>query len=457
MLVVSNTQPYEHTYHGDTIEANSLISGLTESLDQVLSRKNGTWVAWGDGEADYQVTDNEGRVEVPPGDESYTLKRVKLSDEETDKHYEGFCNRVVWPVCHGILDNVYNKRGYWKYYQQVNEKFADAVVEEVDDDETIWIQDYHFMLTPEMVRERVSDDTTLKHFWHIPWPSTDTFEVCPQKTELLRGMLANDEIGFHISEYKDNFIECVEQYCPEAEVDGDTVRLDGHSTEVVASPLGVDVEDLTESAESLNETDWESFKQDHGITTDTVLLGVERIDYMKGIPRRLDAFELLLEENEDLHGEVTYVQKSSVSRGNIPEYDELGDVTDERIEEINERFGTSAWTPVVHIKERIPERDLNLMYRFSDVLLVTSLIDGMNLVSQEYVACSVEYEGALVLSKFAGSWEILSGGAYTVNPYDTPQVAEQIGRAIREDAYRQEGRMKLMRRAVEHNDINEWL
>lgn len=457
IVVLSNTQPYEHIYDGNSITANSLVSGLTASLDQVLKRTDGTWIAWGDGEADYEVTDDRGAVRVPPEDEAYTLRRLKLSPEEENKHYEGFCNRVLWPLCHDLLDNLYMKEGYWGYYKQVNERFAEAAAEEVSEGGLVWTQDYHFALVPEMVRAR-RDDVTLRHFWHIPWPSANTFRVCPFPVEVLEGLLGNDKIGFHIEEYRDNFLDCVRRFCDDATVEDDgTISYDGRTVQTSARPLGVDVHETRTCANTVSGHEWESFREQYDISTETVLLGVERIDYMKGIPRRIDALEHFFEENPDMHGNVTYVQKSSVSRGAIPEYKATNDSVENRIEEVNERFGNDAWTPIVHIKERLPERYLCALYRYSDVLLVTSLIDGMNLVSQEYVAAKRERNGALVLSEFAGSSELLDEGAYIVNPYDTPAVADTIDEALRADDEEKKRRMESMRKAVNSNDINQWL
>jgi trehalose 6-phosphate synthase len=474
LVVVSNRQPYSHTYADESdateIEVQRPVGGLTAGLDPVIQRAAGTWVAWGDGDADREVVDDEGRVRVPPEDPAYTLQRVWLDDDAVEEYYYGYSNQVLWPLCHGDVGNITYEPRFWQRYEEINEQFADAVVDRVnasdsvsadDSGSLVWFQDYHFGLAPAMVRSRVGDETTIAQFWHIPWPSLESFEVCPQTHQLLEGLLANDLLGFHVDPHCANFLECVDACIEGATIDWDAGRVHhaGNETAVASFPMGVDTDRIERLAGSEAADDfWTGFLESQDIAADTtVAVGVDRLDYTKGIPERIRAVEHLLETRPEYRGEFVYVQKASESRSRIPAYQQLQREVDETVGRVNDRFGTDDWTPVVGITEMLPPESLYGLYRHADLGLVSPVRDGMNLVAKEYVAAQVENEGALLLSKFAGAVEDLGGYAYTINPYATEEFAETIHEAVAESPTVRKRRMRQLRQLVAAYDLDAWM
>lgn len=461
LVVVSNRQPYSHGYEGEDVVVSRPAGGLTAGLDPVMQRARGTWVAWGDGEADRLVSDADGAVEVPPEDPSYTLQRVWLEEDEVEDYYYGFANRVLWPLCHGAMGNLSYEPRYWHQYERVNQKFADATVEQAAADSTIWFQDYHFALAPRMVRESVPATTTLAQFWHIPWPASDTFRACPKGRRLLEGLLANDLLGFHVDRYCQNFLECVEDAVPEATIDweGGRIHYDGRTTTVESFPMGVDVsriEALAASAEAAKY--WGRLCAEQNIDTDTtVAVGVDRLDYTKGIPERLRAIEYLLENYPEYRENFVYVQKGAESRSQIPAYQRLQSDVTAAIERVNDRFATDDWQPVVSLTEHLSEGELYGLFRHSDVALVSPVRDGMNLVAKEYVSSQLDSDGALLLSDLAGAHEDLGEYAYSINPYDPEEFASTIHEAATTPGPDRRERMRRQRQLVTVYDLSSWM
>jgi trehalose 6-phosphate synthase len=500
LIVVSNRQPYSHGYGaggdedgtGDengserTITVDRPAGGLTAGLDPVLQRTAGTWIAWGDGEADREVTNEDGEVRMPPESEAYTLKRVWLDEETVEEYYYGYSNRVLWPLCHGGVWKTEFAERHWQRYRQVNETFAESVVERAEPDSLIWFQDYHFSLAPRFVREAASGPF-LMHFWHITWPAWDTFRACPQHRALLAGLLGNDLLGFHTERYCANFLDCVANAFEDAFVDREDGRVnyEGHTTTVQAFPLGVDAAAIAESSTAVDPDFFEGFGREHGIAPGTrIALGVDRLDYTKGIVERLNALERLFETHEDWRGRLTYVQKASESRSLIPEYQDLQTEVRESIERLDERFGTEEWTPVIYLDQFLPSEELYGLYRAADVMLVSAVRDGMNLVAKEFVAAQVdepgdppderdreqgaEHEGiergvgreppgVLVLSDQTGAYEELGEHALTINPYDTEGFADAIAAALSMPADERRERMATLREQVTTNDLDAWM
>ncbi len=462
LVVVSNRQPYRHNYADESNEivVDQPIGGLTAGLDRVMRDIDGLWIAWGDADADPVVVDAENRVRVPPEDPSYTLKRVWLEEEAIQEYYYGFSNQVLWPLCHDLVDKMEYDESYWERYRDVNETFAGIVAEAAPDDAIVWFQDYHFALAPGMVRPALGEDATLMQFWHIPWPAWDTFRVCPRRRELVEGLLATDLLGFHIERYRDNFLEGVAACLDDAAVDFDAgeVEYEGHTTVVEAFPMGVDVERIAELSERADEAFWPSFCDRFGIDPDaSVAVGVDRLDYTKGIPERLDALDLFWEENPEWRGELTYVQRASESRSAIPAYQQLGREVKEQVERINERFGTDDWTPVVYIEDHLANEELYGLYRHSDLALISPIRDGMNLVAKEYVAAQADEDGVLLLSTLAGADEELGAQAKTVEPYDSAAFAEAIEAALTMPTDERRTRMRTLRKTVAENNLDDWI
>jgi trehalose 6-phosphate synthase/phosphatase len=456
LVVVSNRQPYAHDYDDGEITVSRPAGGLTAGLDPVMQRAEGTWIAWGDGDADFEVADDEGRVRVPPDDPSYTLSRVRLSEEDVERYYYGYSNRALWPLCHGMIGTARCDGRDFERYRSVNRRFADAVVDRIDGgDALIWFQDYHFGLAPRMVREDV-DDAVLTQFWHIPWPTWDTFRVCPPAATIVSSLLANDLLVFHTPKYVRNFLDCVEAAVPEAAVDrsSGTVVRDDQTTSVVAFPLGVDAGRIGDLAER---DAWPDLERRHGLEDRTIALGVDRLDYTKGIPERICALERFFEDHPEHRGDLTYVQKGTGSREEIAAYQHLQNRVDRSIERVNDRFGTDDWRPIVRVREHLPKEELYALYRHSDLALVTPLRDGMNLVAKEFVAAQLDGKGALLLSEFAGAHEELGDDAVTINPYDTQGVADAIERAVSLPEEERRTRMADLRDRVESYDLVVWM
>ncbi|RBI60633.1 trehalose-6-phosphate synthase [halophilic archaeon] len=465
LLVVSNRQPYSHEY-GEAqgtgeriIEVDRPAGGLTAGLDPVMQQTDGTWIAWGDGDADTDVVDDDDCVTVPPGDDGYTLRRVWLSQEDVDNYYYGYSNQVLWPLCHGDPGRMNAEEQFWQRYQDVNRTFADAVAEQANDDMLVWFQDYHFGLAPRAVRND-HPDARLAQFWHIPWPAWDTFHACPHGAALLDGLLANDMLGFHVERYCRNFLRCVDQCLDDATVDWNTnqVRYRDDETVVKSFPMGVDF-DRIECCSATDAADafWNEFHERHGLGDMQIVLGVDRLDYTKGIPQRIAALERLWETRPAWRGELTYVQKGIGSREQIDEYQQLQSRVDDAIERVNGRFGTDDWQPIINVEEMLPTNQLYGLYRHSDIALVSPVRDGMNLVAKEYVAAQIDADGVLLLSELAGAHNELGEHALSINPYDTAGFADTIEQALTMDDSERERRMTRLRHDVASNNLYWWM
>ncbi|WP_458186061.1 alpha,alpha-trehalose-phosphate synthase (UDP-forming) [Haladaptatus sp. NG-WS-4] len=459
LVLVSNREPYTHERDDGDIRVVRPTGGLTSALDPMMASTGGTWVAWASGDADTEVTDENGCVRVPPESPAYELKRVSLTDEQVINYYYGYSNKVLWPLCHSDTAKTTPKARYWRHYRETNQQFADAIRERIgDSDAVVWFQDYHFALAPRMVREQAPDVFCMQ-FWHIPWPSWDVFQSCPQYDELLEGLLANDLLGFHLDQYCQNFIDCVSNAL-DVEVDRERGRIhyDGRTIHVAAFPLGIDAEERrTLAASSDADEQWESLRETYPLTADRQLaVGVDRLDYTKGIEQRLAALEHLWEWYPEFRERLTYVQKASESRSRIDEYQQVQSNVTEQIDQLNDRFRTESWQPVVYIDDYLPQSALAALYREADVCLVSSLRDGMNLVAKEFVASQVADPGTLVLSELVGAHEELGDEALTVHPNDTEAFAASIQQALEISPEERSNRMQRMQRQVEANDIDHW-
>jgi trehalose 6-phosphate synthase len=479
LVVVSNRQPYSHTTEDGEIAVDRPAGGLTAALDPVMQSAAGTWVAWGDGDADREVVSTEDTVAVPPEDPAYDLRRVWLTDEQIEGYYRGYSNRVLWPLCHLDTAKMNPREEFWRAYRETNTEFADAILDSTDgqgSDPVIWFQDYHLALAPREVRDS-RPEAFLAQFWHIPWPSWDVFRTCPQYEALLDGLLANDLLGFHTDQYYRNFLDCVDA-ATDARVDRSSwsVSYRGERTFVRSFPLGIDASrqaELAESGAELTESGvdggdgstesdpddwWTSFRGAHDIgPDDTLAVGVERLDYTKGIEQRLAALERFWEDSPEWRGDLTYVQKGTESRSGIEAYDRLQDRVAADIERINDRFGTDDWTPIVYVTDYVPEEGLAALYREADLGVVTPIRDGMNLVAKEFVAAQTRDPGVLVLSELAGATEQLGEEAVLVHPHDTAGFADAIDDALSLSRVDRRQRIADLQREVHAEDVFAWL
>ncbi len=457
LVVASNRQPYSHEREDGDIVVNSPAGGLTSALDPVMQSTGGTWVAWGSGSADFDVSDANGRVGVPPESPAYEIRRVELSDDQVEKYYYGYSNQVLWPICHIDPTKMNATDSFWNHYQQANRAFADAIIDETDDDSVIWFQDYHLALAPRLVREE-RPNTFCMQFWHITWPSWDTFQSCPQYEQLLDGLLANDLLGLHTERYCQNFLDCAAML-PDVRVDRATrsVVYDEHRTFVRPFPLGIDAKERQELAKSPEATEfWNEFRAEHAVG-ETLAIGVERLDYTKGIPERLSALERFWERHPEWRGEFTYIQKATESRSQIDAYQELQQRVESDIERINDRFGTDDWTPIVYLTAHLPKEGLAALYREADLGIVTPRRDGMNLVAKEFVASQVAEAGVLLLSELAGANDELGDEAVSVHPHDTKGFVDAIEEALSLPREERERRMYGLKKQVCSNDVYAWM
>lgn len=434
LVVVSNREPYEHRWGEEVGEmaVRRPAGGLTSALDPVMQALGGTWVAWGSGEADAAAVDRTGRVQVPPDEPAYTLRRVWLTADDIHHYYLGFSNQLLWPLCHLRPDLSRVRASQWERYRRVNRRFAEATLDEVKGKEAaVWFQDYHLALAPLFVRSRRAD-VALAHFWHIPFPPIEVFRLSPHAEYLLRGMLANDLMGFHLPQFADNFLRCARRIAG-AEVSWErrTATLGGHTCHVGDFPISIDVEQFRQAATANGvEEQMEKLRARYAPPGGMVGVGVDRLDYSKGLPEKLKALEILWERYPEFRRRFTFVQVAVPSRSEIQAYDELESRVERQARDINERFGGDGWTPVHLLRQSLAAERLAVLYRMADVCIVSSLQDGMNLVAKEFVASQVDGRGTLLVSEFAGAAEEMANGAILINPYDPETCATKIRDAL---------------------------
>lgn len=457
LIVVSNREPYIHRAgkHGTVVDRPA--GGLVAALDPVMQAISGTWVAWGSGERDFEVTDPAGRVRVPPDAPRYTLRRVGLPKPEVDGYYYGYANQALWPLFHNAVDKARFRRRAWTMYQVANQRFAAAVLEESTGQDLIWVHDYHLALCPRMLRG-ADPDLFLMHFWHIPWPAWDVFRICPQSAELLDGLLANDLLVFQHPRHAQHFMDCAHQALG-AQVDPEEggVEYNGRLVTVKAFPISVDVQTLEERARSRAADRWMArFRRRFELEGRSVVLGVDRLDYTKGIPERLSALELFFRRFPDYRMRVVFIQKSAPSRTQIKAYRILQKRVETMIEHLNTTYGTDHWRPVLYLPRPLPPAGLSALYRMADLCVVSSLQDGMNLVAKEFIASQVDERGVLVLSELAGARDELPW-ALPINPYDVEGFADALSRGLALPAEEKRERMRQLRAYLAAHDIYHWM
>ncbi|MBI4226830.1 MAG: trehalose-6-phosphate synthase [Candidatus Omnitrophica bacterium] len=459
LLVIANREPYMHVRQGRQVRWIMPASGLVTAMEPILRACGGTWIAHGAGDADRETADGSGKLRVPPDEPMYTLRRVWLEKQEEDGYYYGFANEGLWPLCHIAHTRPLFRAEDWRHYRQVNMTFAQAAVEEMRGMERpyLLIQDYHFALLPRLIREK-RPDARVALFWHIPWPNPEAFGICPWARELLHGMLGADLLGFHTQYHCNNFLDTVDQTL-ESRIDWEqfAVNRAGHTTWVKPFPISIPVEEPPggEGPAADAAVAKEAVLKELGLQTRWLGVGVDRIDYTKGIAERFRAIERFLEHYPEFQGQFVFVELGAPSRTLIPRYHELGAELDAEAERINRRFQTRAWKPIVFLQRHHSHEAIQPYYRAADVCVVTSLHDGMNLVAKEYVAARADARGVLVLSRFAGASRELRD-ALLVNPYDVEQVAAALHAALTMTPEEQTERMTRMRELLRERNIYRW-
>jgi trehalose-6-phosphate synthase len=455
IYVVSNREPYIHTKNGNQIEYFVPASGMVTAIEPIMQATGGMWVAQASGDADKLVVDKDDKVNVPPNDPKYSLKRIWLTEKEQKGFYDGFSNEGIWPLCHLAHTRPTFRKDDWDEYKKVNEKFAKAILKEIryQKNPVILIQDFHFSLLPRLIKDK-RPDATIGLFWHIPWPNAESFSICPWKKEILYGMLGADILGFHTQQHCNNFINSVGKELEALrDLEQFSITKNGHKTFIKPFPISIAFTDAMNKIEGKKAS--KSALAKIGIKTKYIGIGVDRLDYTKGLLERLKGIELFLTNYPSYIEKFTFLQISAPSRSTIKQYQEFEQNVEKEIERINNLFKRNNWRPIVFLKKYHSHEDIYPLYRAADFCLVTSLHDGMNLVAKEFVSARDDEKGVLILSQFTGAARELED-ALIINPYNGEQTADAINTALKMKKSEQGKRMRRMRNIVKGYNIYRW-
>jgi trehalose 6-phosphate synthase len=456
VLVVSNREPYIHNRAGDRIVVQSPASGLVSALEPVMRACGGIWIAHGSGSADQELVDASDRVRVPEGSPAYTLRRVWISEEEQDGYYYGFANEALWPLCHIVFVRPVLRNRDWEFYKKINRRFADAVIAEArTENPVVLVQDYHLALVPAMIREKLPR-ATIATFWHIPWPNAETFGICPWKEEIIEGLLGSTIVGFHTQFHCNNFIECVDRFL-ESRIDREiqAVSFGGHQTMVRPYPISIEwppkvLERLADQASCRSEILARFGLPQHM----KLVVGIERLDYTKGIIDRMRAIEALFERKPEWRDSLVFIQVAAPTRSKLDSYARLQAEAEQLACDINARQ-KCRHGPTILVVTHYEQDEVFKLFRAADACIVSSLHDGMNLVAKEFVAARDDNLGVLVLSSFTGAAREMQE-ALIINPYDAESLASAIDHALTMPRNEQMERMKLMRAQIKENNVYRW-
>ena len=440
LIIVANRAPLRQGPEGWVPS----IGGLATALLPVLERQGGVWISTAEDDT------VEERQLYPEDEPTFAVRRISLTEDEMTSYYDGMANQALWPVSHYMLQHLELERSFIDVYREINQRFAQAVVDEYEEGAYIWIQDYHLMLVPDLVRRSIPD-AMIAHFWHIPWPAMEVFRILPWARELIRGLLGCSLIGFHVEEYVENFLESARVLLG-ATIKGNCVHWEGREIRVEAHPIGIDVDYFKRMADSDAVIEMSrTLRADAG--TDFLVIGIDRLDYTKGVFARLLAFEDFLHKYEEFHERVTFIQVATPSRTDVESYQQLKREVDEAVGRINGAFARGSWTPVRYHYQSFSQEELCAFYRAADAALITLLRDGMNLVTQEFVAAT--NFGVLVLSELTGAAYIMPE-AIKVNPYDKDGVRDAIKLALQLPSEEKQERLILLKSRVEALDVHNW-
>ena len=455
LIVVSNRLPVEVKHRAGGLRLSRSAGGLATALDSVWRFGHGCWVGWA-GAADSERA-NELLAKAARG-RTYGFKPVPLSRDEISKFYSGFANEIIWPLFHDMPSRCNFDPEYWEVYQRVNRRFAQATVEVTNGKDIIWAHDYHLMLMGRYLRE-VGKTTPAGFFLHIPFPAPDIFEKLPWRRAILKALLHYDMLGFQTDRDRWNFVSCLERIVPEAEFIREdpftAVALEGRRTRIGTFPISIAFEEFANHAASRDvEALANQFRQE--MSNKYLVLGVDRLDYTKGIPERLRAFRILLRRYPELRHRVTLLQLVVPSREEIPNYKDLRREVELLVSQINGEFTEGGWVPIHYMHRNLTRKQLLTYYRAADIALITSLKDGMNLVAKEFCAAQVEERGVVIISEFAGASAELQHGALVVNPNDLAGIAEAIHKACVMPLEEKRARMRLLRDIVRTYNVQSW-
>ncbi|MEX0748022.1 MAG: trehalose-6-phosphate synthase [Rhodothermales bacterium] len=438
LIIVANRAPIRKLNDGWTPS----IGGLATALLPVLMDQGGVWVSMKD---DDQMPP---RLEYARDGRHFTVRRVDLTPREFQNYYCGMANRVLWPISHYMIHHVELQTEFMSDYKLINSRFAEAVAEEYQEGDYVWVQDYHLMMAPQMIRARLPH-AMIAHFWHIPWPAMEVYRILPWARELLHGMLGCDVIGFHVEEYVENFLESVRVLLG-ARAFGNTIHWEGRQIRVEAHPIGIDVSRFERMSEDVER---EAYSLREEVGAEHLVVGIDRLDYTKGILSRLLAFEQFLKDYPEYHRRVAFYQVATPSRTEVESYQQLKREVDEAVGRINGAFSVGSWVPVHYRYRSYTQQELCVFYRAADVGLITPLRDGMNLVTQEFIAANER--GILVLSELTGAAYLLPE-ALQVNPYDHFSLTRIIKEAIEISAEERKVRLARLKERVTALDVHRW-
>jgi trehalose 6-phosphate synthase len=458
LIVVSHREPFTHVEESGSIRCCSPAGGLSSALDPIVRACRGTWVAAaGNTLTDAPASEVSVRLHAPPGPGDYILRRICLPAETQRGYYYGLANGALWPLCHAAFQRPQFHLQDWRHYQMANEAFAQAVLEEAGCEPAfVFVQDYHLALLPRLLKQR-RPDLTVAHFWHIPWPNRDVFRIFPWKHELLRGLLSNDLLGFQLPSDSQNFLDCASSL-PDVIIERETssIHCAGHQTLVRFFPISIDFQRQVELASTPNvAAAWASWNREFESIPELLAIGVDRMDYTKGIPERLAALERLFETHPEYMGRLTLLQLAVPCRSSISAYETLSNSLRTHVQGMNQRWSRGCWKPVVLVTRLADRAELAALYLMADLCLVTSLHDGMNLVAKEFVASRVDGDGVLILSSFAGAARELQD-ALLVNPFCVDELAAAMHRGLCMPAVERRRRMNQCRAAVSSNNVFRW-
>jgi trehalose 6-phosphate synthase len=457
IIAVSNREPYIHHHGGDEIKCQAAVGGVTSALDPAMRAINGIWIAHGGGDADRKTVSSQNKIMVPPDNPLYTLKRVWLKEKDLRGYYHGFSNQALWPLCHSAYVPPVFDRSHWDRYKKVNSIFARNVLGETQNRKAVvFIQDYHFSLLPRMIK-KTNPAATLAQFWHIPWPYSQKFRICPWHEEILDGLLGNDLLGFHTATYCQNFLDTASSL-KGAMVnykDGEVIWK-GQVTRIRPFPISVDFEQLSQDVQKGEvEEEFKRLKDRLGIQEETIIISIDRVDYTKGIPQRILALDRFLCAYPEYKEKLVLIQTGTPSRTNIPDYENLGQEIIRLTEWINQKHGSETWKPVINLPGPLLPLTLATLEGKADICIISSLDDGMNLVAKEYVASQINNGGILLLSSFTGAARELKH-SIKINPFAPDLFARAIKDALEMPVAEKTRRMKKDRAIIRKNNIYKW-
>ncbi|MDD4981059.1 MAG: trehalose-6-phosphate synthase [Candidatus Omnitrophica bacterium] len=457
LCVVSNREPYMHITDDATgaLKCIRPASGVVTAIDPILRACGGTWIAHGSADADRKFVNSKNKLGVPPEDIRYILKRVWLTKEEEDGYYYGFSNEGLWPLCHVTHTRPIFREADWRMYKEVNQKFANSVLEELPaKNPFVFIQDYHFTLLPKMIKEK-RPDATVALFWHIPWPNPEAFAICPYQKEILEGMLACDLIGFHVQFHCNNFLDTANRLI-ECRVDTEKFSIVRANKETLVSAFPISVNGYASGkASGIEAEQLDKIRKEFQLEGKFIAVGVDRIDYTKGIVERILAIDRFLEKYPEYKNRFVFIQLAAPSRTHIKRYHELMGEIEELVEKKNWKYSEKNWRPIIYLERYFSPEEIRPYYALADLCIVSSLHDGMNLVAKEYVASRSDLGGALMLSQFTGAARELTD-AVLINPYAIEEFADSIRLAIEMPPEEKRKRMENMRRIVCENNVYKW-